>query len=88
MEDKATAYMADGWSKVDARAEAARWVAQPGTSEHELGLAVDINDREGDEGIYPWPRRTRPRVRLYPALSHGWRGDHRASPMSRGTSAM
>lgn len=54
MEDKVTAYMADGWSKADARAEAARWVAQPGTSEHELGLAVDINDREGDEGIYPW----------------------------------
>lgn len=28
-------------------------MALPGTSEHELGLAVDINDA-GDDGVYDW----------------------------------
>lgn len=31
-----------GYSKKTALAEAGRWVARPGTSEHQLGLAVDI----------------------------------------------
>ena len=31
-----------GYSREEAEAEAARWVAFPGTSEHQLGLAVDI----------------------------------------------
>ena len=31
-----------GYSKKAAQAEAGRWVARPGTSEHQLGLAVDI----------------------------------------------
>lgn len=31
-----------GWSPEEAPAEAARWVARPGTSEHEAGLALDI----------------------------------------------
>ena len=31
-----------GYSKKAAEAEAGRWVARPGTSEHQLGLAVDI----------------------------------------------
>ena len=31
-----------GYSKAAAEAEAGRWVARPGTSEHQLGLAVDI----------------------------------------------
>lgn len=31
-----------GYSQEDAQTEAARWVARPGTSEHQLGLAVDI----------------------------------------------
>ncbi len=33
-----------GLSQEEAEAEAAMWVAVPGTSEHELGLAVDIVD--------------------------------------------
>ena len=33
---------AQGYSQEDAQTEAARWVARPGTSEHQLGLAVDI----------------------------------------------
>lgn len=35
-------YMAQGYSKEEATEIAAHWVAVPGTSEHELGLAVDI----------------------------------------------
>lgn len=35
-------YMAQGYSKEEATKAAAKWVAVPGTSEHELGLAVDI----------------------------------------------
>lgn len=31
-----------GYSQEDAETEAAKWVAVPGTSEHQLGLAVDI----------------------------------------------
>lgn len=37
--------LAQGYAKKDARAKAATSVARPGTSEHELGLAVDIVDR-------------------------------------------
>ena len=38
------AYIERGYSEEDAEVEAAVWVAIPGTSEHELGLAVDIVD--------------------------------------------
>ena len=31
-----------GYSKAAAEAEAGRWVARPGTSEHQMGLALDI----------------------------------------------
>ena len=33
---------AAGWDESTLLTEAARWVAPPGTSEHQLGLAVDI----------------------------------------------
>jgi len=36
---------AQGYSKKDAKAKAATSVARPGTSEHQLGLAVDIVDK-------------------------------------------
>lgn len=35
-------YMAKGYTRSQAEAEAAKWVAIPGTSEHHTGLAVDI----------------------------------------------
>lgn len=35
-------YLEYGYSQSDAEAEAARWVARPGTSEHHTGLAFDI----------------------------------------------
>lgn len=37
-------YLAKGYSEEDARVEAGKSVAVPGTSEHQLGLAVDIVD--------------------------------------------
>lgn len=36
-------YLAQGYSQEDAQVEALKWVARPGTSEHELGLSVDID---------------------------------------------
>lgn len=41
--DKITAYMAEGYSEAEAKKETELWVSVPGTSEHQLGLAVDIN---------------------------------------------
>lgn len=57
MEDKIEAYRQEGYPEDLARQAAARWVAQPGTSEHELGLAVDINpDASMGTGqeLYDW----------------------------------
>lgn len=57
MEDKIEAYRREGYPELLARQAAAQWVAQPGTSEHELGLAVDINPDQtmgtGQE-LYDW----------------------------------
>ena len=39
---KVNQYLEKGYSQKNAEASAARWVAPPGTSEHQLGLAVDI----------------------------------------------
>lgn len=41
-EKETKAQMANGLSEEDAKIEASKWVAVPGTSEHESGLAVDI----------------------------------------------
>lgn len=35
-------YIAQGYSRERAEIEAAKWVAVPGTSEHQTGLAVDL----------------------------------------------
>ena len=40
--NKISRLLAEGYSQEEAEAEAGRWVAIPGTSEHQLGLAVDI----------------------------------------------
>ena len=57
LEDKIAAYRQEGYPDDLARQAAAQWVAQPGTSEHELGLAVDINP-DGSMGtgqeLYDW----------------------------------
>ena len=41
-DNKIKRLIAQGWSAEEAPQEAAKWVARPGTSEHEAGLALDI----------------------------------------------
>ena len=43
-ENRRNSLLAQGYSQEEARAEAGKAVALPGTSEHQLGLAVDIVD--------------------------------------------
>lgn len=57
MEDKIAAFQEKGYSNQKAKEEAAKWVAAPGTSEHELGLAVDIKAESSistDKEVYEW----------------------------------
>ncbi len=42
-DSKVAEYIANGYSEADAITETDKWVAAPGTSEHQLGLGVDIN---------------------------------------------
>jgi D-alanyl-D-alanine carboxypeptidase len=41
-ENKIGKYLSNGLSNQEATVEAAKWIAVPGTSEHQTGLAVDI----------------------------------------------
>lgn len=54
LNERVALYREAGYSEEEALAAALQWVAPPGTSEHELGLAVGINDEEDDEGMYAW----------------------------------
>lgn len=57
LDEKIEAYRAEGYSKSRARSLALSTVAKPGTSEHELGLAVDINaqkDKSTADEVYAW----------------------------------
>lgn len=47
LDDTIQRYRLEGYSETGAKKEAKRWVAIPGTSEHELGLAVDITAENG-----------------------------------------
>lgn len=61
-ENKVSQFLAKGLSEDAARAEAAKVVALPGTSEHQLGLAVDIvdtgyqllDDTQADTPVQQW----------------------------------
>lgn len=61
-ENKVSQFLATGLSEDAARAEAAKVVALPGTSEHQLGLAVDIvdtsyqllDDAQADTPVQRW----------------------------------
>ena len=57
MEEKVQEFQDQGYSREEAQQEARNWVALPGTSEHQLGSAVDINadgiHSYGDE-VYAW----------------------------------
>lgn len=56
-DDKVDEYVAQGYSIDKAKELTEQWVALPGTSEHQLGLGVDINadgvHSYGDE-VYTW----------------------------------
>ena len=56
MSDKINEFRGQGYSKKEAEKLAKNWVALPGTSEHELGLALDINSESGEYewDIYAW----------------------------------
>lgn len=57
MDEKISEYRAEGNSAEAAAAKAEAWVAVPGTSEHQLGIAVDINaDGVNSAGhqVYEW----------------------------------
>ncbi len=43
MDEKIASFESQGYSAAEAKKEAEAWVAVPGTSEHQLGSAVDIN---------------------------------------------
>ena len=56
-DEKVQAYRSEGYSRARAERTAKEWVALPGTSEHQLGIAVDIKaDKEkcSNEEVYAW----------------------------------
>ena len=56
MDEKVSSYVDEGYPKIIAKQVAKSWVATPGTSEHQLGIAVDINpdyQKSGRE-VYDW----------------------------------
>ncbi len=57
LDDKITEYENMGYSWWKARKAALQWVSMPGTSEHQLGIAVDINQegtRSTARQVYDW----------------------------------
>lgn len=54
-QDKINSYVSQGYSKSEAIRLADGWVARPGYSEHQTGLAVDINAERGTgRSVYDW----------------------------------
>lgn len=57
MDEKIEAYENEEKSKSEAKKLAEQWVAIPGTSEHQLGIAVDINadtTKSSSDDVYNW----------------------------------
>lgn len=57
MDDKISAYINEGCSEKKAKRLAEQYVAKDGFSEHQLGLAVDINadkSRSSNDEVYSW----------------------------------
>lgn len=60
--NEVSSYLARGYSQTAAETEAGKWVAVPGTSEHQTGLAVDIVDinyqlldeKQEDTAVQKW----------------------------------
>ena len=57
LDDKIQTYINQGYSQSRAERTAKEWVALPGISEHQLGIAVDINadkSKCSNEEVYAW----------------------------------
>lgn len=57
MDEKIEAYENEGYSGAEAKRLAEQWVAIPGTSEHQMGIAVDINADttiSSSDAVYTW----------------------------------
>ncbi len=57
LNEKIAEYKAAGYSGAEAEAEAKTWVAPPGASEHQIGIAVDIHAdgiESTDEEVHEW----------------------------------
>ncbi|MDE6832742.1 MAG: M15 family metallopeptidase [Ruminococcus sp.] len=57
MSDKVESFISEGYSRREAKKLALEWVAVAGKSEHEIGLAVDINADQSystDTEVYDW----------------------------------
>ena len=64
LDKKREAYENEGYSKSEAKEFAEQWVAVPGTSEHQLGIAVDINadtSKSSSDAVYSWLAERGPR---------------------------
>ena len=61
LEDRIASYQSEGYSKSRARELALETVAEPGTSEHELGLATRTPASAASPGRRPSPRFPAPR---------------------------
>ena len=60
MNERVQRYLDEGHSKRRAQKMAEEYVAEPGTSEHELGIAVDINadtNHNTNDEVYLWLRK-------------------------------
>jgi D-alanyl-D-alanine carboxypeptidase len=57
LDEKIEAYVNEGHSKSESKKLAKQWVAVPGTSEHQIGIAVDINAdtaKSSSDKVYNW----------------------------------
>lgn len=57
MQNRINSYLFEGYSQYEAEELAKEWVAEPGKSEHELGIALDINADpaySSDYEVYDW----------------------------------
>lgn len=58
LDSKISEYMGYGKSREEAREMALQWEAEPGTSEHELGICVDISSEDADNAsanaVWAW----------------------------------
>lgn len=57
MNERIQQYQDEGYSRGEAKKLAKEYVAEPGTSEHELGIAVDINadtSKRSSDAVYTW----------------------------------